>query len=705
MEQFLTHPFWFALGNALITSLWQGLVIFLLAWPLISLSEKRHPAMAHIISMTALTIMFATFIFSLIKVATSMAAIPGQQAVSMEMALEPISLFTISATEQGTANNPAPFSFLKPYLPWLALLYLCGLIFFSLKYLTGIIRVKKLRTTGLSPFPEFLQIIADNAQALSGVSQKVSFYLSKHINSPVCLGYFKPIILFPVSAATNLSAEEIEMIILHELAHIKRHDYLFKVYQNTLHILLFFNPFCHLLVNRANLTREICCDHQVLALKKENLHYANTLLKLEELRNSKPILLAMKSNQNQLIHRIKNIMENKTNTPPTALVTLAIVVMAAISLSWYNHEIKKDKPAESSHTMISNYESDKNQNFDENGIMDTPENLPKAHEAANLEAAETTLPNEISEPATAIAHLDPLPSSSPSVSRTVETEDHGNKFTTRGLVHDHKGKPLAGTMISVPGTSIAAISSLDGTFTLEGVEAGQEIVVTMIGFERKTARAEPDAYIEIWMSKSTQAPMVMLVSTSSDDSSSRTENYLFVLDGEITERETIFAMAPAEILTMNMYKGDRAVELFGVAANNKEGVLEIISRKGREKGEHITQLEDRIAHDPDLKDTQLITTVEEIPRFSKGSYKEWFLQNMQYPEEAKSNNLEGTVHVDFVILKDGTVDQVSIHQGDHQVFFQEAIRLVKSMPPWIPGKQRGEPVDVRMILPIEFSLN
>ena len=704
MEQFLTHPFWFALGNALITSLWQGLIIFLLAWPLISLSKNRHPVMAHIISLTALTIMFAAFIISLIKVMIPMAATPEQQAVSMEMVLEPLSLFTISATEQGSANNPALFSFLKPYLPWFALLYLCGLIFFSLKYLMGIIRVKKLRKTGLSPFPEFLRMIADNAQTLSGVTHKVSFYLSKHINSPVCLGYFKPIILFPISAATNLSAEEIEMIILHELAHIKRHDYIFKAYQNTLQILLFFNPFCHLLVNRVNLTREICCDHQVLTLKRKNLQYANTLLKLEELRNSKPILLAMKSNQNQLIHRIKNIMENNSNTPPTNLVTLAIVVMAVISLSWYNHEIQKDNPAEN-YVMVDYKEYEDLQIIQDKLVLETSGvNVNEKEPIPSFTEKETISDNAQPMPSP-IVEQDTLPTSKIPAITEEKAKNADIKGKISGTILDNTGKPIAGAMLSVSGTSLAAISSMDGSFILEGIKAGQELTVTMIGFDRVDIPIEPDSFTEIRMRKSTQTPMVTVGLSSSSDYASRAENYLFVMDGEITDRDIIYAIAPAEILTINMYKGEKAIELYGEAAAGKEGVIEIISRQGREKGAHITQLEATIANDPDLKNTSLVTSVEEIPRFPEGSYNEWFGQNMKYPEEAKSNNLEGTIHVDFVILKDGTVDQVSIHQGDHQVFFQEAMRLVKSMPPWIPGKQRGEPVDVRMILPIEFSLN
>jgi len=98
---------------------------------------------------------------------------------------------------------------------------------------------------------------------------------------------------------------------------------------------------------------------------------------------------------------------------------------------------------------------------------------------------------------------------------------------------------------------------------------------------------------------------------------------------------------------------------------------------------------------------------EENPEFKGGMQKmyEYLRDNIQYPEMAKENGIQGKVFVQFVVGKDGAIREIKILKGIHKTLDKEAIRVVKSMPKWNPGKQLGIPVSVRFTLPIKFKIS
>jgi protein TonB len=103
---------------------------------------------------------------------------------------------------------------------------------------------------------------------------------------------------------------------------------------------------------------------------------------------------------------------------------------------------------------------------------------------------------------------------------------------------------------------------------------------------------------------------------------------------------------------------------------------------------------------------EIFTVVEEQPTYPGGDEARIkFLQdNMKYPEEAKELGVQGKVFVTFVVEVDGSITDVRVLRGIGSGCDDEAIRVVKSMPKWVPGKQRGVPVRVKFNLPINFKL-
>jgi len=109
---------------------------------------------------------------------------------------------------------------------------------------------------------------------------------------------------------------------------------------------------------------------------------------------------------------------------------------------------------------------------------------------------------------------------------------------------------------------------------------------------------------------------------------------------------------------------------------------------------------------PKKKVSSIFIVVEEQPRFPGGNDAriKFLLKNVKYPEEARDLGIQGRVFVTFVVEIDGSITDVKILRGIGGGCDKEAIRVVKSMPKWIPGKQRGVPVRVQFNLPIKFTL-
>jgi len=103
---------------------------------------------------------------------------------------------------------------------------------------------------------------------------------------------------------------------------------------------------------------------------------------------------------------------------------------------------------------------------------------------------------------------------------------------------------------------------------------------------------------------------------------------------------------------------------------------------------------------------EIFVVVETMPEFKGGNENlfSYIGKNVEYPKQAKEDEIEGMVIVSFVVEKDGSISNPKVLRGAHPLLDEEALRLVSSMPLWKPGLQRGEPVRVQFNLPIRFSL-
>ncbi len=105
-------------------------------------------------------------------------------------------------------------------------------------------------------------------------------------------------------------------------------------------------------------------------------------------------------------------------------------------------------------------------------------------------------------------------------------------------------------------------------------------------------------------------------------------------------------------------------------------------------------------------DEQVFVVVEKMPQFPGGkvALNKWIANKVRYPMSASQNNVQGRVFVNFTVSRDGTIKNVKVTRGVDSALDKEAIRVVQAMPKWIPGEQRGRPVNVSFTVPINFRL-
>jgi len=106
------------------------------------------------------------------------------------------------------------------------------------------------------------------------------------------------------------------------------------------------------------------------------------------------------------------------------------------------------------------------------------------------------------------------------------------------------------------------------------------------------------------------------------------------------------------------------------------------------------------------EDEPVFTVVEQSPEFPGGmdALVQYLSTNIQYPEEAKANEITGRVFVSFVVEKNGSISSVKVIKCPQQILCDEAVRVIEAMPKWKPGRQAGKNVRTSYILPINFKL-
>lgn len=335
MTAIYQSPFLIALGWTIAASIWQSALLWLIYQAICNLHRKISPSHKHFVAAVLLLGSFGWFSVTLadkyskaIKLGEYLSGLTANINTATTQVYSPGTLFS----QNGMTD------FANQYLPYISAAYLIVLLLLSAKLIRAYLYSKQLQTKGLlKPDPQWINLVNNYALQI-GIAKKVHIYLSRFISVPATLNFFKPVILLPLAAFNHLTVQQVESVLLHELAHIKRNDYLINIIASVIETLLFFNPFVHLLGKSLKKEREHCCDDFVLQHRFDPHSYATTLLLLEQLRvGTQPLAIAATGKDNrQLLVRIKRIMNVGTTNSNYGQRLLALVLMSLmmISVAW-----------------------------------------------------------------------------------------------------------------------------------------------------------------------------------------------------------------------------------------------------------------------------------------------------------------------------------------------------------------------------------
>mgnify|MGYP000915925671 CR=1 FL=1 len=315
-----------ALGWSILHSLWQGVLVYgLLSIVMIGIptASARYK---HAIALISQYVIFVAFLITFGYYLNT--TTPTMTTVSIAHSIE--------QTRQSSVVNIVTY-YLQSVFPWFSTLYIVGLLIQIIICSQAYTKSTFIRKRGVSAVPQMWSDLFSDLKETLKVKSTIAFQLSNKVTVPVTLGYLKPIILFPVALANNLDIKQVETILLHELAHIKRNDYLLNLIKIAIETLLFFNPFIWLLSRQIEHERENACDDFVVGYIGSPIAYAQALMSVEIHRQEIPphYAMAATNNKHYLLERIKRItkMEHKYNRLKKDFVAVGISALTLIGIA------------------------------------------------------------------------------------------------------------------------------------------------------------------------------------------------------------------------------------------------------------------------------------------------------------------------------------------------------------------------------------
>lgn len=330
MQHLFQSAFLQALGYAIAHSVWQTAIVWLF-YISIGGSVSMSAAARYRMGVTAQVIGFIWFLFTFqfyyqqYNQAWQPSTVASQQ-------LQPV-LTSGSGYLSGIIQWMLKGEMLLPYI---SMAYLLLMVFLSVRWLLGYRQTQRIRHQGLQKMPAEWRLFVQRIAAQLNIKKTVRVFLSEQVSTPLTIGFLKPIILVPVASINHLSTEQMEAVLLHELAHIKRYDYLVNILLSVAEISLFFNPFTQLLSKHIRKERENCCDDWVLQFKYEAPVYAEALLRIAYLQQAPALAMTATGKKKDLLYRVKRMIERKENRFSYRKQLLAFFLVTGIlsSVAW-----------------------------------------------------------------------------------------------------------------------------------------------------------------------------------------------------------------------------------------------------------------------------------------------------------------------------------------------------------------------------------
>jgi beta-lactamase regulating signal transducer with metallopeptidase domain len=317
-----------ALVWSIIHSIWQFSLIALIMSLLLKRYQNHTSNLRYLIALGSLGFSFivslGTFLYYYYETS-------GADLITMSEKQE----FIINISSEPIVNSSLwmdIYVWIDQYQQPIFYTWLIGVLLFASKFVFSLGYVEFLSRTATPIFDQdayrsFRKIINHLK-----IAQNVQIGESKYVKSPMILGFFKPIVLFPVGIINQLDIAEAEAILAHELAHFVRKDITVNMVQTLVEILFYYHPAIWWISTNIRVERENCCDDLAIKYLGNNIHYAKTLVKMQEINSNQSPILALNFSKkdsffSQRIKRILNMTQTRNYLKEKILTSMAILLL------------------------------------------------------------------------------------------------------------------------------------------------------------------------------------------------------------------------------------------------------------------------------------------------------------------------------------------------------------------------------------------
>ncbi|MGM9510034.1 M56 family metallopeptidase [Larkinella sp. GY13] len=322
-----SEPFTNALGWALVHTLWQATLLVAAAALALRLTQNRPASVRYGIGIGTLSLQLLAFVATF-----WLGYEPVRTTLSIQGDRQTAIVRDLSFTSDWSGQL---MGWLHPHLSLLVTVWLCGTVLLIIRLFGGWVFVQRLTRRNCSPAPEAWQRYVQKVADQLGITNAVRLVESAEISVPMTIGWLKPVILIPIGLLAGLSPRQVEAVLAHELAHIRRYDYLVNLVQSAVEIVLFFHPAIWWLSARVREEREHCCDDVAIQLRGERASLAQALVHMEELRQAlrvtPTLAMAFGARRQSFVQRVKRVIgvSEQPSSKPNGLLAAGCLVLLA----------------------------------------------------------------------------------------------------------------------------------------------------------------------------------------------------------------------------------------------------------------------------------------------------------------------------------------------------------------------------------------
>ena len=315
IEALIHQPVIQALGWALLHFLWQGALVGAVAAIALRLLRRSAADVRYVVASVALSLMATLPVvtgvqaFRAARVDHSITAVrPGEIRPDVtRMAAARVDEARVDGVTTQATNQTVSLASLERWLPLVVIAWMAGVAILAIRLVGGWLWLQRMKSHGAVPADAALQAVVRRLSRSLHLARTITLLRSPGVDVPTVIGWLRPTVLLPMSALSGLSPVQVEAILAHELAHVRRHDYLVNLLQTLLETLLFYHPAVWWISRQIRRERENCCDDLAVGLCGDRVVYARALADLEAHRGP-GARVALAASGGALLERVRRLL-------------------------------------------------------------------------------------------------------------------------------------------------------------------------------------------------------------------------------------------------------------------------------------------------------------------------------------------------------------------------------------------------------------